>query len=175
MVPPIRIQRRDLPRPVQIGPLDEPVIESLAAARGLGDIAQASVQFGGVLGQHPIGATIAERQNGLTTELSYHIAHALGDQVQRLVPGRWSEVTRALRSDADPRLQYALAPVQVLGQRAHLAANKPVSERVAPVTIHRNNPVAFDLDGQATGVGAIERTVRLPLHGYLPARAQTMI
>ncbi len=63
MAPPLRIRRRDIPRPIPIGPLAEPATASIAAAEGAAQISQASQRFGAQIGERDLrNQNFADRQ-----------------------------------------------------------------------------------------------------------------
>src|SRR5262249_332040 len=112
---------------------------------------------GRALGQHPVAASVSERQDRLAAEAGARLADALGDQRERVVPGDARECRLTLPAGAPHRMQQAIGAVQALAEAAHLVADEAGRDRVRPVAFDRDDPPVLDRDVEAAAIRAIER------------------
>ena len=108
--------------------------------------------------QHAMGAGVVQGHHALRTPAVDHGAHALVDDIQRLVPGDLAELSFPARPGSHERLPDAPGPVdeitRVVSDLFAYHASR-VTKRAGPPYLH--DTVVLDGDGQAAGVGAVER------------------
>ena len=102
------------------------------------------------------GAGVAVGQDGLRVARRDR-AQALGNGVERLVPGDGGELAAALGAAAFQRLQQPIRVVGALGVLGHLGAEYAVGQRVGRVALHFDRAAVLHGGHQGTGVGAVVR------------------
>ena len=114
-----------------------------------------------VLGEHPVRAAVAERQDRFAAVLTDGLFQVLGDLVERVVPRRAHELALALRAAADGGKQQPILPVDPLIEAPHLGADVAARDFVRGAAVDLGDAAATQRDGERAGVRAIERAGRL--------------
>ena len=105
---------------------------------------------------HAAGADVGP--DGLGTEVSNRAGEALGDLVERLLPGDALEVSTPLGTEAPHRMQQAIRRLGVGHVAVHLVAQHAACEGMLGIALEPHGASVLDGDDPAAGVRAIQRT-----------------
>src|SRR5262249_26221131 len=113
----------------------------------------------GSRGEEAVRPRVVQRQHALRTVGGDDAAHVVMDQVESLVPGGTGEAPLALGPHAaERRGQPSRAVDEVRVEGLDLGADDARGGGIRARAADLDDAVALDGDGEAAGVGAVERT-----------------
>ena len=108
----------------------------------------------------PVRAAVVVRQDRLAAVLLTDLAKAVGDLLDRVVPGDPLEASSTLAASTTHGMKETVLVVDPLAETADLGADEAFGDGVVPARVNLLDDAVFHRDFERAGVGAIQNAGR---------------